>query len=92
MSLIAHCKKGKTSDFPVCTVLNALPSLPTGGTGLPSLSIPTSLLPTILGGGGILGANRPAAFGPRGPTMRQLSRMYDPALVDLLVPGMVIGT
>ena len=29
------------------------------------------------------------AFGPRGPTMRQLSRMYDPALVDLLVPGLV---
>jgi hypothetical protein len=23
--------------------------------------------------------------------MRQLTRMYDPALVDLLVPGMVIG-
>jgi hypothetical protein len=58
---------------------------------VPSLSIPTSLLPSILGGGGPLGAKRPAAFGPRGPTMRQLTRMYDPALVDLLVPGMVIG-
>jgi phospholipid/cholesterol/gamma-HCH transport system substrate-binding protein len=63
--------------------------LPTKGP-LPSLSIPTSLLPTILGDGGVLGLNRPA-FGPRGPTMRQLSRMYDPALVDLLVPGMVVG-
>lgn len=91
LRLIAQCKKGKNSDNPVCTVLNALPSLPTGGAGLPSLSIPTSLLPTILGGGGILGAKRPAAFGPRGPTMKQLTRMYDPALVDLLVPGMVIG-
>ena len=66
---------------------NALPSLPTKGP-LPSLSLPTGLLPSILGGGGTLGVNR-TAFGPRGPTMRQLSRMYDPALVDLLVPGLV---
>jgi phospholipid/cholesterol/gamma-HCH transport system substrate-binding protein len=26
---------------------------------------------------------------PRGPTMRQLTRVFDPALVKLLVPGMV---
>jgi phospholipid/cholesterol/gamma-HCH transport system substrate-binding protein len=70
-------------------VLNALPSIPTNGP-LPSLSIPTSLLPTLLGGAGPLGAQR-TAFGPRGPTMRQLARMYDPALVDLLVPGMVMS-
>jgi phospholipid/cholesterol/gamma-HCH transport system substrate-binding protein len=35
------------------------------------------------------GLGRPA-FGPRGPTMRQLSRIYDPGLVSLLVPGMVV--
>ena len=35
------------------------------------------------------GMGSQTAFGPRGPTMRQLSRMYDPALVDLLVPGLV---
>jgi phospholipid/cholesterol/gamma-HCH transport system substrate-binding protein len=89
LRLIAKCKKHKRDDNPVCQVLEALPTLPTKGP-LPSLSIPTSLLPTILGRGGVLGVNRPA-FGPRGPTMRQLSRMYDPALVDLLVPGMVMS-
>jgi phospholipid/cholesterol/gamma-HCH transport system substrate-binding protein len=89
LRLIAQCKKKKHDDNPVCQVLNALPSIPTDGP-LPSLSIPTSLLPTVLGGGGVLGLNR-TAFGPRGPTMRQLSRMYDPALVDLLVPGMVMS-
>jgi phospholipid/cholesterol/gamma-HCH transport system substrate-binding protein len=87
--LIAKCKKHKHQDNPVCQVLDALPSLPTKGP-LPSLSIPTSLLPTLLGRGGTVGLNR-TAFGPRGPTMRQLSRMYDPALVDLLVPGMVMS-
>jgi phospholipid/cholesterol/gamma-HCH transport system substrate-binding protein len=87
--LIAKCKKHKRHDNPVCQVLNALPSLPTKGP-LPSLSIPTSLLPPLLGKSGALGVNR-TAFGPRGPTMRQLSRMYDPALVDLLVPGMVMS-
>ncbi len=89
LRLIAKCKKKKHDDNPVCQVLNALPSIPTKGP-IPSLSVPTSLLPSILGGGGVLGLNR-TAFGPRGPTMRQLSRMYDPALVDLLVPGMVMG-
>jgi phospholipid/cholesterol/gamma-HCH transport system substrate-binding protein len=89
LRLIAKCKKNKHDDNPVCQVLNALPSLPTKGP-VPSLSIPTSLLPTLLGRGGVLGVNR-TAFGPRGPTMRQLSRMYDPALVDLLVPGMVMS-
>jgi len=75
----------------VCQVLDALPSLSTNG---PLPSLPTVILTRILGGGltgeGGLGVNR-TAFGPRGPTMRQLSRMYDPALVDLLVPGMVVS-
>jgi phospholipid/cholesterol/gamma-HCH transport system substrate-binding protein len=88
LRLIAKCKKKKHDDNPVCQVLDALPD-PTGG---PSLSLPTGILSSILGGGltgnSALGVNR-TAFGPRGPTMRQLSRMYDPALVDLLVPGMV---
>jgi phospholipid/cholesterol/gamma-HCH transport system substrate-binding protein len=85
LRLLAQCKKKKNKDNAVCQALAALPSLPTLPTGLPTLS-----LPTLLGGGGLLGANRPG-FGPRGPTMRQLSRMYDPALVSLLVPGMVVG-
>ena len=72
-------------SLPIPTGLpTGLPSLP---TGLPT-NLPTSEVTKILGGGGTLGVNR-TAFGPRGPTMRQLSRMYDPALVDLLVPGLV---
>jgi hypothetical protein len=30
-------------------------------------------------------------FGRHGPTMRQLMALYDPALVTLLVPGMVVA-
>ena len=30
-------------------------------------------------------------FGERGPTVRQLMALYDPALVSLLVPGMVVA-
>jgi phospholipid/cholesterol/gamma-HCH transport system substrate-binding protein len=75
----------------VCQALAALPSVPTGG---PSVSLPTGVLTSLLGNGVLrdgshLGARR-ASYGPRGPTMRQLTRLYDPALVDLLVPGMVM--
>ncbi len=87
--LITRCKRATNSDNPVCKVLNAIPSLPTGGTGVPTLTLPTTLLPTLLPRTGA--EARRVAFGPRGPTVRQLSRLYDPALVDLLVPGMVIG-
>ena len=84
--LLTRCKKAKNSDNPVCQVLNALPSLPTGGPGLPTLTLPTQL-PTLLPRTGAEARRVP--FGPRGPTLRQLSRLYDPALVSLLVPGMV---
>jgi phospholipid/cholesterol/gamma-HCH transport system substrate-binding protein len=91
VKLIARCKKKKNDDNAVCQVLATLPSLPTDG---PSLSLPTSILTSILGG--VLGRSDPQgarrpSFGPRGPTMRQLTRLYDPALVDLLVPGMVMS-
>ena len=33
---------------------------------------------------------RPARHGRRGPTMGELMDVYDPALVSLLVPGMVV--
>jgi phospholipid/cholesterol/gamma-HCH transport system substrate-binding protein len=83
-----HLKKNK--DAAVCQVLNQVPDLP--GGGLPSV------LPSLLGGlggGGLGGGLGRAGFGPtrtpdpRGPTMGQLTRMFDPALVKLLVPGMV---
>jgi phospholipid/cholesterol/gamma-HCH transport system substrate-binding protein len=84
--LITQCQKHKNQDNPVCQTLNSIPSLPTGGTGVPTLTLPTSIIPTILGASGA----RRVAFGPRGPTMKQLTRMYDPGLVSLLVPGLVV--
>ena len=93
LQLITKCKKKRHRSNPVCKAINSLPSQPTGGP-LPSVTIPTSLLTGVLGNGALGGTGgavgRPA-FGPRGPTMRQLTRLYDPALVDLLVPGMVMG-
>ena len=81
------CHRKKNKDAAVCQVLNQVPDLP--GGQLPSI------LPSLPGGlGGGLGLGR-AGFGPtrtadpRGPTMGQLTRMFDPALVELLVPGMV---
>jgi phospholipid/cholesterol/gamma-HCH transport system substrate-binding protein len=84
------CHRKKNRDAAVCQVLNQVPDLP--GGGLPSV------LPSLLGGlGGGLGGQGLGRAGvgpvrtadPRGPTMGQLTRVFDPALVKLLVPGMV---
>ena len=86
-----ECRKKQNEKKDVCKQLNLLPGAPLpgggggggGGGGLPSV------LPSLPGVGR-------AAHGPteswstRGPTMRQLTRLYDPALVSLLVPGMVV--
>ena len=70
-----------------------------GGSGTPTLPLPTPTLPTLpvpsLPTLTLPGLPRPAAYDDppdpeRGPTMGQLSEMYDPALVSLLVPGMVV--
>ncbi|GAA1137118.1 hypothetical protein GCM10009606_16400 [Nocardioides aquiterrae] len=82
------CTTKRYEDTAVCQALNAIPGPPAGGgdggglpTGLPTLP-------------GALGLGR-AGVGPtpdaHGPTLGQLSRMFDPALVRLLVPGMVSG-
>jgi phospholipid/cholesterol/gamma-HCH transport system substrate-binding protein len=81
-----ECAKPKNEDKDVCKQINLVPGLPlpsnTGGGGLP--------LP-------ISGLLRPG-YGPttghgsaRGPTMGELMETYDPALVSLLVPGMVVS-
>jgi phospholipid/cholesterol/gamma-HCH transport system substrate-binding protein len=87
-NLIAQCQKDANKSNPVCQVINAQPSLPTNPTGVPTLTLPTTLLPTLLRGE--TGVDR-VAFGPRGPTMKQMMQLYDPTLVSLLVPGMVMG-
>jgi phospholipid/cholesterol/gamma-HCH transport system substrate-binding protein len=53
-------------------------------TILPTTLLPTTLIPTGLGRAGT--GERPR---PDIPTVRDLMDLYDPALVSLLVPGMV---
>src|SRR5262249_33933990 len=43
LKLLAKCKRKKHQDNPVCQVLASLPTLPTLGTGLPSVSLPPLL-------------------------------------------------
>ena len=81
------CLRKKYEKTVVCRALNQVPGLPTLGLPVPSDG--------LLGGvGSRLGVNRSGvgpttSSSPRGPTMGQLSRVFDPALVQLLVPGMV---
>ncbi|MGH3346905.1 MAG: MCE family protein [Nocardioides sp.] len=80
-----ECAKKKNRDKAVCKQLSVIPGLPTpSGTG------------PLDGITGILGAPAPRAgagwdgdYGAAGPTLGELSDAYDPALVALLVPGMV---
>jgi phospholipid/cholesterol/gamma-HCH transport system substrate-binding protein len=84
-----ECRKKENEKKDICKLVNpgpgGVPSLPGGGGGGLPTAVPT----------GIPGVGR-AAYGPagswstRGPTMRQLMKLYDPALVSLLVPGMVV--
>jgi phospholipid/cholesterol/gamma-HCH transport system substrate-binding protein len=88
--------------LPVCPP----PDLPVGsglggGGGGPNLPAPSVTLPTILPplvpglGGAIDGLGRSATSWNKpaqgGPTMGQLSAVYDPMLVSLLVPGLVVS-
>jgi phospholipid/cholesterol/gamma-HCH transport system substrate-binding protein len=88
LKLREACLRKKHEDTALCKALNQVPGLLNPGLPLPSDG--------PLGGlTGPLGLNRAgtgpaAASSPRGPTMGQLSRAFDPALVRLLVPGMVI--
>jgi phospholipid/cholesterol/gamma-HCH transport system substrate-binding protein len=85
------CQQPANRNKTVCVVLNTVPGLPSPPGGLPTT--PTTLpsipgLPTVPG----LGRSAPwndAAHG--GPTMAQLQSVYDPALVNLLVPQLVGG-
>jgi phospholipid/cholesterol/gamma-HCH transport system substrate-binding protein len=81
--LAKQCKKKKNKGNPVCTVLA---TLPTGGGGGGPITLPTGV-PTL--GRPAFGESRAPTWDRRGPTMGQLMELYDPALVDLMVPGMV---
>jgi phospholipid/cholesterol/gamma-HCH transport system substrate-binding protein len=88
LQLREECQKPENEDKDICKEINLIPGLPTpsstGDGPLPEVPGLPLALPR-------------AGFGPTadwsatdGPTMRQLSRVYDPALVSLLVPGMVV--
>ena len=98
LELREECAKPKNADVVVCTLLNLVPGLP-DVPGLGGIELP--LLGDLFGGtsGGDGGAGlplpRPApgagAKAPQGPTVGQLTELYDADLVGLMVPGMVVS-
>ncbi|MEO5665954.1 MAG: MCE family protein [Nocardioides sp.] len=92
LQLKEECKKQANQDKDICKQLNAVPGLPGVPTTLPTLPIPTTLptvLPTLLRQPGAPRAGT-AQRSVQGPTMGELMDIYDPHLVSLLVPGMVL--
>jgi phospholipid/cholesterol/gamma-HCH transport system substrate-binding protein len=85
LKLQDKCKKPKHEDKEVCQALNQLPDGDGGGDGpIPDEGLPDGPINLPRAGFG------PAdSWGARGPTMGELMKAYDPALVALLVPGMV---
>jgi phospholipid/cholesterol/gamma-HCH transport system substrate-binding protein len=99
LKLQEECAKAENKDKAVCKQLAQLPGLPTADSSLPvplptqSTALPTlPTLPTLPGlpRAPIAEQRQATDFGKRGPTVRQLMMLYDPALVSLLVPGMVM--
>ena len=84
-----ECAKSENKDKDVCRELNTIPGTPSLPvpipTTLPPTILPTTLLPTGLGRAGT------DQRSPSGNlTVGDLMDLYDPALVSLLVPGMVV--
>ena len=92
LQLKEECKKQANKDKDICKQLNAIPGVPEPTTP-PTIPIPTAtptlptVLPTVPGLPRAGTGQRPS---PRGPTMGELMDAYDPHLVSLLVPGMVL--
>jgi phospholipid/cholesterol/gamma-HCH transport system substrate-binding protein len=91
-----ECQKSENRDKDLCRELNLIPGLPTlpglptpnptsttPTLPLPSLPLPTTLLP------GLPRAGTDVKPRPGNPTVADLMTVYDPALVSLLIPGMV---
>ena len=86
-----ECAKPENKDKDVCRELNSVPGLPSPPVPLPTTipttpptGLPTTLLPTGLPRAG---TSERASSGRL--TVRELMDLYDPALVSLLIPGMV---
>jgi phospholipid/cholesterol/gamma-HCH transport system substrate-binding protein len=91
LTLQQECRKERNKDKDVCRELNQLPNLPlpTETTTVPGVPVPVPSLPSLppLPGVGRAGTQQRV---PRGLTYGQLMESFDPALVSLLVPGMVL--
>ena len=91
LQLQQECRKERNKDKDVCRELNQLPNLPlpTETTTIPGVPVPLPSVPGVptLPGVGRAGTQERAA---QGPTYGQLMDSFDPALVSLLVPGMVL--
>ena len=81
-----ECAKSENKDKDVCRELNSIPGVPSDPALPIPTTIPTTLLPTLPGLGRPGTDEKPM---PGNPTMSDLMGRYDPALVSLLVPGMV---
>jgi phospholipid/cholesterol/gamma-HCH transport system substrate-binding protein len=81
-----ECAKSENKDKDVCRELNSIPGVPSDPALPIPTTIPTTLLPTLPGLGRPGADEKPL---PGNPTMSDLMDRYDPALVSLLVPGMV---
>ena len=83
------CQEPGNRNKTVCVLLNTVPGLP-GLPGAATNQDPLSQLGGVLGG--VLGGLGRSGTGPwndaahGGPTMAQLQTVYDPSLVNLLVP------
>lgn len=88
LTLQEECRKERNKDKDVCREINQLPNLPlpTETTSVPGVPLPLPSLPTVPGLGRAGTQERTA----QGPTYGELMDSFDPALVSLLVPGMVL--
>jgi phospholipid/cholesterol/gamma-HCH transport system substrate-binding protein len=93
LELQQECRKERNKDKDVCRELNQVPNLPvplpTETTTVPGVPVPVPSLPGVptLPGAGRAGTQQRT---PQGPTYGELMDSFDPALVSLLVPGMVL--
>ena len=94
LKLREECAKPENEDKAVCKQLALIPGLPTNDTPSVPITLPTSILTqisTLIPALPRAAPGSPLEYGRRGPTMAQLMQVYDPDLVNLLVPGMVLG-
>ncbi|KRF01427.1 hypothetical protein ASG88_08110 [Nocardioides sp. Soil777] len=88
LKLQQECREERNKDKDVCREVNQVPNLPlpTETTSVPGVPVPLPSLPTVPG----LGRAGTQERTVRGPTYGELMDSFDPALVSLLVPGMVL--